>query len=204
MKKIALLTLLVLTNLNIFAQSETNELQKLKLKKGIYLSFQQITADNPSHIDSFTVKERTNGDIVMWGGGKYTFELAPENKVSFKKIRKEFVGISDGENFYISDRFTIKGWQGMTSCILSGPYIIAPIQSSAGQFTGGGLIPSMIKVGNGYLINIKEGSSIPLSKKVLKELLKKYPTLMSEYADQNLMDSAVDIIDKINQMERKE
>lgn len=108
MKKIALLTLLVLTNLNIFAQSKTNELQKLKLKKGIYLSFQQITADNPSHIDSFTVKERTNGDIVMWGGGKYTFQLAPENKVSFKKIRKEFVGISDGENFYISDRFTIR------------------------------------------------------------------------------------------------
>lgn len=204
MKTLALLVLLILTKLNISAQSETHKLQKLKFKKGIYLSFQQITEDNPSYIDSFTVKERSNRDIVMWGGGKYTFELVLENKTSFKKIRKEFVGLSDGENFYISDRYTIKGWQGMTLCILSGPYIIAPVQSSAGEFTGGGLIPSMIKIGNGYLINIKEGSSISLSKKVLKELLKKYPTILSEYADKDLMDFTAEIIDKINMTERKE
>ena len=203
MRQLILIILFGLTSSSIFSQSETGTTNHLKLKKGIYFSFKQITTNNPALTDSFIIKERTSGNIVMWGGGKYSFEFESKDKVEFKKTRKELIGISDGEDFYISDKFTVSGWQGMTLCLLSGPYIIAPIQGSAGQYTGGGLIPSMVKVGSGFLINLNNGTSRLLSKKVITEALEKYPDISQEYADKgDLIEFAVEIIDKINKAER--
>jgi len=202
MKKLLLVSLLGFSVLCLFAQSENNNFRTLKLKRGFYFSFDQIKIDSPTLVDSFIVREQTKGEIAMFGGGKFTFRLVPENKAAFKKIKKQFVGISDGKNFYISDKYTINGWQGMTACILSGPYIIAPIQSDAGQF--GGVIGSFIKIGTGFLINIENGSSIQLSKKVMKEILKKYPDISKEYDNLDLMDYAIEIIDKINNTEKKD
>ncbi|MFY7733950.1 MAG: DUF6563 family protein [Bacteroidia bacterium] len=201
MKKLKLFVLLNFSVFGLFAQSENKELKSLKLKKGFYFSFEQIKADSPTVVDSFYIREQTKGEIALYGGGKYTFRLVPDDKTTFKKFKKQIVGISDGDNFYISDRYTIKGWQGMTVCILSGPYIIAPIQNDAGQF--GGIIGSIIKIGNGFLINLKDGSSKQLSKKALKDILKKYPTILKEYETMDLMDNAIEIIDKINKIEKK-
>jgi hypothetical protein len=136
----------------------------------------------------------------MVGGGKYTFELVGKDKAEFKALRRELIGVSDGDTFYISDKFTIKGWQGLTPCILSGPYVIAPVQGSAGQYTGGGIVPAMIKVGKGFLIDIRDGTSVPLSNKTLKRLLSKYPDIAAQYKDkQDLSDYSVDIVEQINQ-----
>lgn len=205
MKQLSLFTLLCIISLTIFAQSENHDAPHLKLNKGIYLSFDQIKKDSPGITDSFIIKERTSGNIAMWGGGKYTFEFASKDKTEFKKIRKELIGMSDGENFYISDKFTVNGWQGMTLCRLSGPYLIAPIKGSAAQYTAGGLIPSMIKVGSGFLINLNDGTSRQLSKKVIKELLKKYPEISKKYADKgDLIEYASEIINEINKTEKRE
>ncbi len=202
MKHLFLFTVFVLTTLTIFSQGGADTSLNLKLKKGIYLSFEQITKENPANTDSFIIKERSAGSIAMVGGGKYTFEFASMSNGEFKKYRKELVGISDGENFYISDKYTIKGWQGLTRCVLTGPYIIAPVKGSAGQSTGGGAIPSMISIGKGFLINLNEGTSEELSKKVIKKLLTKYPDISKEYADKDdLMDMAVEIVEKINKAE---
>jgi len=191
--------------LTIFAQTEVDSSRNFKLKKGIYLTFEQITKENPANTDSFIIKERSAGSIVMVGGGKYTFEFLSKDNTEFKKFRKELVGISDGENFYISDKFTIKGWQGLTLCFLSGPYIIAPVKGNAGQYTGGGAIPSMISIGKGFLINLNEGVSVPLTKKTIIKLLAKYPDISKEYADKtDLLESAVEIMEKINKAERSQ
>jgi len=207
MKQLLLFILFGLTSTTTFSQPDTDRIYHLNLKKGIYFSFEQITTNNPALTDSFVIKERTNGNIIMWGGGKHSFEFKSKDKAEFKKIRKELIGISDGKDFYISDKFTVGGWQGqgMTLCLLSGPYIIAPIQASAGQYTGGGLIPSMIKVGSGFLINLNNGTSRRLSKKLIREALEKYPDLAQEYADKgDLVEFAVEIMDKINKAEKKE
>ncbi|MFZ4796513.1 MAG: hypothetical protein ACOYMA_03410 [Bacteroidia bacterium] len=202
MKKLLLVFLLGLSVFGLSAQSENKNFRTLNLKRGFYFSFEQIKNDSPTLVDSFFIREQTKGEIAMFGGGKFTFRLVPEDKTSFKKFKKQIVGLSDGENFYISDKYTINGWQGMTACILSGPYIIAPVQSDAGQF--GGVIGSFIKIGKGYLINLENGSSIQLSKKVLKEILKKYPAISKEYENMDLMDYAIEIIDKINKTEKKD
>ncbi len=193
----------ILASFHCFAQSSTDTIPHLQLKKGIYFSFKEITTQQPARTDSFTVVERTAGQITMMGGGKYGFDLAADDKADYKQVKKTCVGISDGENFYISDKFTIGGWQGLTRCLLSGPYIIAPISSSAGQYTGGGIIPAMIKVNKGFLINLNDGVSRPLSKKLIREILKKYPDIEKEYADKNnLVEFAVEIINKVNQLEK--
>lgn len=188
-----------LITLSTYAQSETNKLNHLKLQRGIYFSFKQITTNFPSFTDSFNIKERTNGNLAMLCGGKYTFEFTDKKKSEYKEVKREFVGISDGENFYISDRFTVNGWQGMTLCLLSGPYIIADIQGSTGQYTGGGIIPSMVKIGNGFLIDIRNGTSVPLTEKELKKLLTKYPHILNKYKDkENMAEFSNQIINEIN------
>lgn len=202
MKKLLLVFLLGFSVFGLSAQSENKNFRTINLKRGFYFSFEQIKNDSPTLVDSFFIREQTKGEIAMFGGGKFTFRLVPEDKTSFKKFKKQIVGLSDGENFYISDKYTINGWQGMTACILSGPYIIAPVQSDAGQF--GGVIGSFIKIGKGFLINLENGSSIQLSKKVLKEILKKYPAISKEYENMDLMDYAIEIIDKINKTEKKD
>jgi hypothetical protein len=195
--------LFTLTSVKIFSQSESDTPVQLNLKKGVYFSFQQIAKDNPALVDSLIIKERTNGNISMWGGGKYTFELPTMDKAEFKKIKKTLIGISDGESFYISDKFTVNGWQGLTRCLLSGPYIIAPVQGSAAQYTGGGLIPSMIKVGSGFLINLNVGNSRPLTKKVIKELLEKHPDIADKYAHKgDLIELSAEIINEVNKAEK--
>ena len=198
MKLLIFLISFGLTSLNIHAQQATAN-PHFKLKKGIYFSFEQIRTEDPGFSDSFTIKERTNGNIIMMGGGRYSFELASDKKSEFRTIKRDLLGISDGESFYISDRLTVGGWQGMTMCLLSGPYIIAPLQGSTGQYTGGGLLPSLIKIGSGFLIDLNTGSSIRLSNKLLKKLLKKHPGVSEYYArKENLLDHAVEIINEIN------
>ena len=198
MKPVIFLISLGLTSLNIIAQQATAN-HHFKLKKGIYFSFEQIRTEDPEFLDSFIIKERTNGNIIMMGGGKYSFELSSDKKSEFRAIKRDLLGISDGESFYVSDQLTIGGWQGMTKCLLSGPYIIAPIQSSTGHYAGGGLLPSLIKIESGFLIDLNAGTSIRLSNKFLKNLLKKYPSVAEYYASkENLIDYAVEIINEIN------
>lgn len=183
-----------------FAQSNTA--RPFQIKKGFYFKFAQLLDQKPARLDSFTVRERTSGNIKLLGGGLYSFDLVPQDQSEFKRLRKDMVGFSDGDKFYLSDKFTVGGWQGFSVCFLTGPYIIADIGTSAGQYTGGGLLPSLINVSNGYLINIKSRSSSPLTKKALKDLLKKYPELQDKYANQeDLVANAVQILDEINILE---
>lgn len=173
--------------------------QSLPCKKGIYLSFKQIKENSPAIEDSFEIKERTKGNIALVGGGKYGLELLAGSKSDYRKLKKELVGISDGANFYISDRFAGGGWQGLSVCLLSGPYIIAYTQGSAGQYTGGGIIPSFIKVENGYLINLQTATSTAITNKVLKQMLEPYPEIAKKYSvTAGLTLSAVQIITDIN------
>ncbi len=173
--------------------------QSLNRKRGIYLSFEQLANNNPAVTDSFDIKERTKGNIVLTGGGKYTFDLLSGSKQAYKLLRKDMVGISDGTHFYISDKYSGGGWQGLTICILSGPYIIAKTQGSDGQYTGGGIIPSLIKIESGYLINLQTGKSVPISNKVLKELLAPYPEIAKKYSvTAGLTSSLVQIVSDIN------
>ncbi len=154
-------------------------------------------------MDSFFIKERTSGDIFMVGGSKYGFELASKDKKSTRELRRIFVGISDGEHFYISDRITMRTWQGMSRCILSGPYLIADAKGNAAQYTGGGAVASLIVVNSGYIINIKDGSSTPLTRKTLMKLLSKYPDIAKEFQNKtDILEYTIPIISAINQKEK--
>src|ERR1035437_899863 len=65
-----------------------------------------------------------------------------------------------------------------------------------------GLIPALIKTGNGYVININKGLSLPLTKKFLKDLLSQYPDLENEYKKKmSFMDHALEIIQRVNERE---
>lgn len=198
-KYLLLLLSFIFFSLSVSSQENKSSLPTLKCKRGIYLSFNEIATNAPGYTDSFEIKERTNGSIVMVGGGNYGFELPSASRSIYKKLKKELVSISDGENFYISDRYTVGGWQGLTLCVLSGPFIIGNIQGSAAQFTGGGLVPSMIKIGNGYLINIKDATTVAITNKVLKELLTPYPQIAKKYSvTAGLVESSAQIINDIN------
>ncbi|WP_188507901.1 DUF6563 family protein [Parapedobacter pyrenivorans] len=203
MKHILFALISCLASTTSFGQTGNDTMENLRLKRGIYFSFREIVENNPSYTDTVSVKERTDGHIAMWGGGKYTFELADAAKHEVKPFKRALVGVSDGETFYISDRHTIGGWQGLTKCLLTGPYLVAPIRASASAYTGGGLIPAMIKVGEGFVINVNAGTSAKLTEKYLKGLMSKHPEIADRYAEaENLMDAALEIIDEINRVEQ--
>lgn len=182
--------------------AQTDTLPSFTVKKGIYLSFKELANNEPGRTDSFHMELRTKSNIVMVGGGPYTFVLEDGKKSEFKTLRRSMVGLSDGERFYISDQLTVGGWMGFTPCVLRGPYILAPIQGSAGSYTGGGVLPSFLKTGRGYVIDIRTGANSALNKSFIRGLLKKHPDLAHAYKDKDdIMDSAVEIIMKVNELE---
>ncbi len=199
MKLFGFLILSILLHFGANCQMQSDTFACLKLKKGIYFSFIEIQTQNPSFFGPLIIIERKNSVLKMKGGGKYTFDSHVMSKAVLKKTKKYFVGISDGDNFFISDRFTIGSGQGMMPCLLTGPYLVAPVRGNAGQYTGGGLIPSLINVRQTALINLNTGHSEIISQEVLRKLLLKYPKTAHKYARvENLLDFSISIIDDIN------
>ena len=186
----------------VHAQNDT--LPSFTVKKGIYLSFKELANNEPARTDSFHMELRTKSNIVMVGGGPYTFVLDDGKKSEFKALRRNMVGLSDGVRFYVSDQLTVGGWMGFTPCVLEGPYILAAIQGSAAAYTGGGVLPGFIKTGRGYVIDIRNGASAALNKGFIRRLLKKHPDLAEEYKDKDdIMGYAVEIIIKVNELENR-
>ena len=203
MKELTVLIAFLTCFITSYSQSESTEVSRLKLKKGFYFYFKEIRNDTPQFIDSFTVGERTSDNIFFFGGSRYTFDLMSKTNHEYNKIKEEIIGVSDGENFYISDIYTVGGIHGMSQCILSGPYLIALAKTDLSYFTLGGAIPSSLKSGSCYLINLKDGSSHSLTNRLLEKTLEKYPTIKNEYLNKdNLMEYAIEILEKINQTEK--
>ncbi len=186
------------------AQTDSTYEDRLRIPKGIYLSFPQVMSGEPERTDSIILKKHSEDDL-MHASGLYSFKLASESKPELRKIKKTLVGISDGEFFYIADRYTVGGTMGMTRVISSGPYVIAPIQERMSKYTGGGLIPFMFKVGHGFLINLNRGISTPMTKPLLKALLDRYPAIWNEYSGKvDWYDMSPEIVGKVNVIARKE
>ncbi len=199
MKFPALLAFIILFNLDGKSEVQVDSFQNIKLKRGVYFSFEEIKNQNPSFFGPLVISERTKRNILLMGGGKYVFESSAMTTAIFKRTKKYFIGVSDGEAFYISDKLTGGGVQGMTKCLLSGPFLVAPIQGNAAQYTGGGIIPSLIKVGQGFLINVNTGISDRISEQLLKSLLKKYPRCYVKYKRlDSLLEFTIPIINDIN------
>jgi hypothetical protein len=196
--------LLLFTVFSFFAiQAQTSDtLSFFTATRGIYTSYTSVRNGIPNRLDSFHIVLRTKSDIFLLGGGPYAFELDSADKSQWRELRKALVGISDGRQFYISDKYTSGGWMGLSKCYLQGPYIVSMTRGSAGQYTGGGLIPGLIPFGSGTVINIRTREHNPLSEGFIKGLLKKYPDLNQEYKNMfGLMNHAIEILEKVNQKE---
>lgn len=131
--------------------------------------------------------------------------MASKDKKATRDLRRTFVGISDGQHFYISDRIALGTWQGMSRCILSGPFLIAEAKGTAAQYTGGGALASQIMINSGYIINLKDGHSIPLTRKSLMNLLSKYPDIAKDYQNKtDILEYAVPILIAVDRKEKAE
>ena len=199
MKISGILSISVLLHFGTAAQMQPDTFACFKLKKGIYFSFNEINTQNPSFFGPIIIKERTNADIKLKGGGKYSFESPVMSKAILKKSKKYFVGLSDGDNFFISDRITNGSGQGMMPCLLTGPYIVAPVRGNASKYVGGGLIPSLINIRQFALIDLNTGHSEIITVEILRKLLLKYPKTSHKYKGvENLLTFSISIIDDIN------
>jgi hypothetical protein len=91
---------------------------------------------------------------------------------------------------------------GLSKCYLKGPYIISLSRTNVGKYAGYGLIPSLITVGIGTVIDIRTREHNPLNEPFIKDLLKKYPDLSEEYKDRTpLLKYAFEIIKKVDEKE---
>ena len=170
-------------------------------KKGIYTSYTSLRNNTPNRQDSFHIVTRTKGDIFLVGGGPFEFLLDSAEKNEWRALRKALVGISDGTQFYISDKYTCGGWMGISKCYLNGPYILSLSRANAAQY-GGGLILSFANIGAGTVINLRTREHYPLNERFIKDLLKLYPDLEEEYKDRKgLLYYAIDILEKVNEKE---
>ena len=57
------------------AQTDTVKFETLKLKKGIYFSFDEINNNTPSFTDSMRIKERREKEFEQTGRGAYYLEF---------------------------------------------------------------------------------------------------------------------------------
>jgi hypothetical protein len=190
----------LLTVMMVRGQTAIDTLPFFTATRGIYTSYTSLRNGVPNRMDSFRIVTRTKGDIFMVGGGPYAFELVSADK-SQRELRKALVGISDGRQFYISDKYTCGGWMGISKCYLDGPYIVSLTRGSAAQYTGGGLIPALMPVGWGTVINIRTREHKNLNEGFIRDLLKQYPDLNEQYKDTDLMNYAIDILEIVNQRE---
>lgn len=181
-------------------EAQRDSLSPFVVTKGIYTSYTSLRNSVPNRNDSFHLIKRSGGDIFMWGGSEYGFVLDSSGKDEWRSLRKMVVGLSDGKQFYISDKYTTGGWFGLTPCYLNGPLILTLNKGNLAQYTGGGIIPALIPTGNGFVINIQTREHFPLTESFLKKLLKKYPGLEYDFSKKmNLMDHVVEILESVNE-----
>lgn len=191
-----LLYFILFFSLSLCAHAQKDTLSSFTVKQGVYTTFRDIRDSNPLPIKDFKVVRRNNGT--------YKFEIDSLSKQKFDLFQKTLVGASDGHDFYISGRFTNAGYLGIAKCYLKGPYIFA----QEAPYNPMGLIGAVLTMGadysgKGYVININKGLSLPLTKKFLKDLLKKYPDLDEEYKQKiSIADHSMEILQRINGRER--
>ena len=186
----------------VFIPFFTQAQEAKAFKEGIYFTYQELLENTPFYTDSISVVERSSGDLIWAGGSKYSFELPGANKQQLRDFKKKFFFVFHQDTLYVADKLTTNG-RGMTPCFLSGPYLIADANATVGTY-GGGLVGAMIKLGEGYLIDLKKGESVPLTRKVLKTLMAQYPEIERKYAgEKHDFDDVLRIVERINELERE-
>lgn len=169
--------------------------ESFTIKKGVYTTFRDIRNNNPLPDTRVVIKERAG---LRTGGGPYKIESSSLSNHDLSELKKIFVGYSDGKDFYISDRFTTGGLRGLSKCFLKGPYILAQVEMSGPSTSGMGMSSASYE----YVININKGLSLKLTKKVLEDILKQYPTIEEEYKDEkHILRIDKVILQKVNKQE---
>lgn len=196
-----LLVLFAISSLrSLQAQILVDSLPLFVVQKGIYTSYTSLRNNLPNRFDSFRIISRTKGDIFLRGGGPFEFELDSADKSEFHILRKALVGISNGKQFYISDKYTSRG-MGISKCYLQGPYILSFGGLNIDQYIGGKL-PRFALLSSGFVIDIRTREHVLLDEEFLKVFLKKYPELEEKYRNSDLMKYAIEILEIVNKMEK--
>lgn len=188
--KITFTVALLVNSFLLFAQQQ---LAYFPVKKGIYTTFRDIRSNTPATDTGFTIMERAS---LRSGGGEYKLESDSLSGNGLREFKKQYVGFSDGTDFYISDRFTTGGLRGLTKCSLKGRYIIAEIEvSQPGTAAGaGGYFVTLT-----YVIDVSKGLSLKLTKKVIKDIVGPYADINEEYKDRDLIKHVQEVLQKVNQ-----
>jgi hypothetical protein len=193
-----LLVLLTLSTLRgLQAQVLVDSLPLFIVKRGIYTSYTSLRNNLPNRYDSFRIISRAKGDIFLRGGGPFEFELDSADKYEFHALRKALVGISDGKQFYISDKYTSGKWMGISKCYLQGPYVLSFGGFNIDQYDGG-IVPRFALLSSGFVIDIRTREHVLLDEEFLKVFLKKYPELDEKYRNSDLMKYAIEILEIVN------
>lgn len=166
------------------------------VKKGVYITFRDIRNNQPLADTTLKIKERAG--VAFGNSGDFKLESDSLSHDELSDLKMKFVGFSDGQDFYVSDRFTIGGVRGLSKCFLKGPYILADVEKSGPSSSGIGESSAIYE----YVINVNKGLSLKLTRKVLEDILGRYPDIESEYKEKKkLMDHAKEILQKINEKE---
>ena len=163
---------------------------------GIYYSFDEIKKKQPKDPTYLRIVKRSRKDISLNGGGLYGIELESISKQERKKIGKECLGISDGEIFVFSGNYTLGGWRGYSKAYLSGPLVYIPFETTLAKYTGGGIIPSLIKTSRGLVFDVNLGKQYKLEEKLLQAMVEKHH--IQGYEGRKLMKNAAAVIMEVN------
>src|SRR5664279_1628418 len=114
-------SLFILTILAFTILKAQGPLESFTVKKGVYITFRDIRDNKPLPDTTLKIKERAG--IAFGNSGDFKLESDSLSHDELSDLKKKYVGFSDGQDFYISDRFTIGGVRGLSKCSLKGPYI---------------------------------------------------------------------------------
>lgn len=156
--------------------------QEISIPEGIYRSVSEFNKKSPFlplygrlKRDTATVKNLFRSASVPNIG--FAFENKENRKKNDRKIGTEIFGVSDGENFYLNGCST---WCNYSKTAF---YKVLMLNKRYGISRKIWISPNGRGIGN-FVIDFETGKDEPLSKKLIKKLLKNNNSLFQEFKNE--------------------
>jgi len=176
------LSVIILSNISVTGQKlPIMATDTIKLKRGIYMSYDEFLRNNPSSEVGFKIEEKIRMYETWYKHVQYVLIINDEGESKVLK-NKSVWGFCDGNNVYIA------GVRGLTSKTVFEKIIVVGKLCAyekwgfmnSTMYTGTGPASSSNSVSK-IAFEIQTGEEFKLYKKKMYELLAPYPDLLAQY-----------------------
>lgn len=179
MKRVILLSLLLITHYYGYGQDLISD--KTKLKAGIYRSFEEFKYNNPSIEFDYPIRTKERGYGFLNSAGSVVFYKIDMKRKETRTIGEVF-GFCDGRNVYINEyNPDLQRNTEFAKVEFYGEYCYFEGVSYSVMYGGPGAAPTTTSNREEKIISINTGKVTILSKSKIRQILARDPELLAEF-----------------------